>query len=207
MLQKGQTMSIYDHTEVRQRASLIQQYKSNEIISQEMDFCNNLGIILEGEVKLVHFTHDGKEIVLASLSENQLFGDFLLFSSDPYFPGHLIATKESRVVFIDKENVQCLLKHYAPFNEYFLNQLSDKAVNLNMHNKLLNLSNLREKIVFYLEKEQARLKKHKVLMHNKTRFAQYLNVQRPSLSRELKAMKQSKIIDYDRTYIWFIGNK
>ncbi len=199
-------MSIYNHEEVKKRASLVQRYKTNEIIYQEMDFCDSLGIILSGEVKLTHFTQEGKEIVLATLSENHLFGDFLIFSSDPYFPGHLIATKESRVVFINKNNVQYLIKHYPPFNVYFLSQLSDKAVHLNMHNKLLNLSNLREKITFYLEKNHSKLKNHKVFIHNKTRFAQYLNVQRPSLSRELSAMKKSKIIDYDRNYIWFTSN-
>ena len=179
-------------------------YEQGNIIYKEKDLCDRIGIIIEGKLTLVHHSFTGKEIVLGTLQRGDLFGDFLIFSSNPYYPGDLMSKQTSKVLFIPKEKLINELKEDFDFQYFYYSQLSEKALKLNIHNKILNLSSLREKIIVYLEINSSKLEKRKVYIPSKTEFASYLNIQRPSLSRELKSMKEDKIIDFDKKHIWLL---
>ena len=183
------------------------RFDINTTLFQEYDQCNQIGIITKGSLVLRHFSFDGKEINLGYLNNGDVFGDFLIFSEEPYFPGNLIALEPTEVIFITKSVLIKLLDLETSFRYYYIKQLSDKALKLNAHNKLLNLHTLREKIILYLEKSTSKLEKNKVKIQSKKALANYLNVERPSLSRELKRMKDDKIIDYNRHFIWLISPK
>ena len=179
-------------------------YESNKIIYQEKDQCNQVGIVREGKIELIHYSYEGRLIQLGQLEKGDIFGDFLIYSSHPYFPGILKSKTKSVIAFIPKKELTRMLQLDDDFRNYYLRQLSEKAFKLNIHNKILSLSSLREKIVLYLENNISTLEKNRVYVSSKTKLSEYFNVQRPSLSRELKRMKNEKIIDYNRHYIWFL---
>jgi len=54
----------------------------------------------------------------------------------------------------------------------------------------------------YLNQETSRLNSSRVPLTTKEALADYLNVARPSLSRELSLMKKAGLIDYDKRYIY-----
>ena len=181
------------------------QYLSDKIIHQEKDLCQRVGIITQGEVHLVHHSITGKAIIMGTLSKGDVFGDFLIFSSNPYYPGDLISKKPTTVIYLSKDELVNELRQDYDFQLFYNSQLSEKALKLNIHNKILNLPSIRERIIVYLEIHMSKLEKSKVFISSKTQLSNYLNIQRPSLSRELKKMKEAKIIDFDRRYIWFVN--
>jgi len=197
---------ILKDSNVRPYVSFACLYPKGYVLYKEMEKCTRIGIVLEGNIKMIHYTRDGKEIVLGELKENDFFGDFLVFSSTPYYPGNMVIEEDAKIVYVEKANIDSLLVHSKVFRTHFLKNISEKAVKLNYHNKLLNLDSMEDKIIFYLEKESSQLKTNKVLVKNKTTLAKFLNVQRPSLSRELKRLKAAKILDFDRDYIWLLNN-
>ena len=176
-------------------------YQKDNVIFQEYDLCERIGLVMRGELQLIHYTYNGEKRLLAKLTKGDLFGDFLINSIFPYYPGDLIAKKDSEISFLDKKSLNALLKKNDKFRHYFLSQLSDKALQLNHHNKILLQSSLREKINMWLSYEIIRHQSKKIMISSKEALANYLNVTRPSLSRELIHMKQEGIIDYTKKYI------
>lgn len=173
-------------------------YHKGMIIYYEHDVCDRLGVIISGQVRLVHYTNDGEERVLANLKSGDIFGDVLIHSSMPFYPGHLIASIKTEIAFIDMNKLDELLGKNQDFRICYLKQLSEKALNYNLHNKLLMQKSLREKIMMWLSYQR----QDKVKIESKEQLANFFNVQRPSLSRELGLMKREGLVDYDRHYIY-----
>ncbi len=68
--------------------------------------------------------------------------------------------------------------------------------------ELISESSIRKKISSYLLNEVNKKETNTVyLSFSKTKLASLLNIQRPSLSRELKRMKEDGLLRYDREKI------
>lgn len=181
--------------------SLKCSYKKDMVIFQEHDLCDRVGLVVKGQLLLNHYTFNGEKRTLAHLKQGDLFGDFLITSIFPYYPGDLVAETDADIVYLDKKSLNKLLKKHDYFRHYYLSQLSDKALQLNQHNKILLQSSLKEKINMWLSYEMIRHQSKRISITSKEALANYLNVTRPSLSRALMHMKKDGIIDYSRDYI------
>lgn len=184
--------------------SLKCQYKKDMIVYNEHDLCDRLGLIHSGELKLIHYTLNGDERVLATLKKGDVFGDFLINSITPFYPGNLVVSRACEVSFLEKDKLNDLLKSNELFRHYYLSQLSHKALMLNQHNKILLQPNLEEKISMWLSYETLSSQDNKIKITSKEELANYFNVARPSLSRTLSNMKEKALIDYDRHYIYLL---
>jgi CRP-like cAMP-binding protein len=75
--------------------------------------------------------------------------------------------------------------------------LAEKNFHLNNKIELLMLKGMREKIAAYLLNEfQKRNSSTFQIIPNRNELAEYLNVSRPSMCRELARMKDENILDY-----------
>ncbi len=193
------------HPSIRTYVSKPNRYEKGAIVCTESSYCDKIGIIIQGEVALIHYTINGREITLASLKENDIFGDFLIYTNKPFYPGNLIAQKPTIIQYIYREQLDALLKTSESFRKMYLTYISEKAMTMHRQNKLLMQPSIREKIHYYIARD-ATHHNHHVRYKNKTQLAKTLNVRRPSLSRELKKMREENIIDYDRNTLWFIDS-
>ena len=75
--------------------------------------------------------------------------------------------------------------------------LGEKNARLNEKIGLLTLKGMREKIAYYLisESNERKAKTFQVIL-NRTELAEYLNVSRTSMCRELTRMKKEGLIDF-----------
>lgn len=194
-------MSIFNHPDIIKYFSLSCHYQKGMIVYHEHDICDRLGLIIEGEVHMIHYTNQGEERILARLNPGDLFGDFLIHASLPYYPGNLVATKTSKIAYLDITALTYLMKTNDDFQHDYLRQLSEKALAFNQHNKILMQSTLREKILMWLNQQKHFYPQGKIPIQSKENLANYFNCQRPSLSRELANMKEEGLIDYNRYFI------
>ena len=67
--------------------------------------------------------------------------------------------------------------------------------------KVLSQKSIREKILFYLEQKTEHKHTNKIYIHSKKELAEYLNIPRPSLSRELIKLQEENIISFNKHYI------
>ena len=202
MLQIGDFMKEKLSKEILKEFSLNCRYPKDSFVCYENDLCDKIGYIKEGSLNLVHFTTNGEEKILAELKVGDIFGDFLINSEYPYFPGNLVCLEETTICFLDKSSLNKLLVSNESFRELYLKQLSNKALQLNQHNKILLQRSLKDKILLYINNRITTDKSFVIKINNKQALANYLNVTRQSLSREMKLMKKENLIDYNKKYIW-----
>jgi len=194
-------MNLLVDDDIRKAFSLVCKYPKDFVIYRENDICKRLGYIIKGNLVLIHYTKSGEERILAKLTTDDLFGDFLINSKYPFYPGNLICLSETEIVFLNRRDLDRLIGNNSNFRLFYLNQLSDKALKLNYHNKVLMQSSLREKILLYLDQKVLENKSRTIPINSKQSLANFLNVARPSLSRELTLMKKDGLIDYNKQEI------
>ena len=178
----------------------IKKYKQNVLLFHEGEECQNIGIILKGQLVISTITALNKEYTINILNKNDLFGDTLLFSEKTLYLGNGIISKDAEILLISKELLLEMFKDQQ-FLLNFLSLVSKKSMDLRNRLKLLSHKTIEERIMFYLDNEKKRLNTNKIPVKSKEKLAQLLNIPRPSLSRELIKLKKKKIIDYNRHFI------
>ena len=173
-------------------------YAKGMTIYVENDPCTTLGIVISGAVKMSHYRSDGSELVHAVIRAGAVFGDFLIFSSQPHYPGHLITLEESVIIHVPRARIEKLMSESESFRQEYLRHVSEKALELNDRQKLLGHHALEERILFWLTREQRRLNTNTVPHNGQETLAAILHVQRPSLSRALNRLRRQGTIGYDR---------
>ena len=80
----------------------VETYSKNQVIFKEGMLCDSIGILTSGSVDIVSYSFSGEEIIYNSLCKNQIFGNNLLFSSEPSYKGDVISKTDSTIVFVKK---------------------------------------------------------------------------------------------------------
>lgn len=174
----------------------VETFSKNQTIFFEGDECEEISILVSGEIQIISNTLDGRSIIYRKLKQGEVFGNNLLFSSDNCYKGDVVAVSESTLCFINKENLIKLLKTNDDFlYEYFRIQ-SDFGKELNGLIKVLTSKTSEEKVINYLK-----INGGKALIKSVTTFASELNMSRENLSRILsKMIKEKKIFKKGKLY-------
>ena len=180
----------------------INTYKKDEIIALEESKCTNLGMILEGKIEVQKIFPSGKVIALNNFSEGNIFGEALIFSEKNVYPSTIVSTDDTKIMFVQKNDIIKLCSRNDKFLNNFMTVLSDRILMLSGKIRNLSYETIRKKIANILLEEYKKQKTvFLTLPYSRKKMAEILNVQRPSLSRELINMKEEGIIDFDRNVI------
>ena len=172
-------------------------YEANHILFQEGDECLGLYYIKSGQGIIKNIYFDGNESIIRYINPGDVIGDILLFCNHAHFPATIIAKTKLTIGFIKKDDLLEIIKNDSKIAFLLLNKISSQAFDLNNRVKLLSKRSIRSKICYYLlniYKEKNSLTF--TLEYNKEQWADILNIERPSLSRELIKLKKEGIIDY-----------
>lgn len=175
-------------------------YKSKEIIFNIGDPVNYFGILLEGQVDLSIEDAFGNKTILSKLTAPALFAESVLIKEVEEIPLSVVAMTDVKIIFFDYKSYKSKnLSSKDKVQENLIKILANK--NLFMRDKLnlLSLSTSREKILYFLSTEaRKRHSKYFTIDFNISELAQFLNLNRSSLSRELSKLKKEGLIDYDK---------
>lgn len=167
----------------------VKTMKKNEILYREDDKCDSVSIVVSGEVKISTTSFEGKELIYNILHKNDVFGNNLVFSDEPFYKGDVIATKDTTVVIIKRENLVSLLQSNKDFMISYLNAQSNFSKKLNSTIKLLSYSSAEERFRFYLYSYNG-----KVQFKSVSELASILHLQRETLSRLLTKLEKENVI-------------
>lgn len=176
---------------------IIKEYKKDSLIFSELEKCDFLALILEGEVQISTLTYNDKEYTITLLNKFDTFGEFLLFSDTPYYLGDIIAKSNTKIAFISKNNLLNLLNDKVIL-ENFLKILSKKSMLNQEKIKVYSQNNIEDRILFYLFEESKKQNSKTIKIKSKENLALLLNIPRPSLSRSLIKLKEKSLIEYDK---------
>ena len=178
------------------------QVTKNSVIAHEGDLCENIGVIVSGKVDIISYAFKGKEMLLNSLKAGEIFGNNLIFSSDPIYRGDIVAKEKSVVAFINKENLVYLLQNNPDFLDLYLQAQSDKAKALTARIQLLSFPNAEERLFYYASKNNGVIE-----FKNVTALAATIGVQRETLSRLLTSLVERHLIKKEKGRIIFNKKK
>lgn len=181
-------------------------FKKNDFLALAGEPFEGLGVVLSGTVAVTKESPSGSRMILTILGPGEMFGEMAAFSQKRQWPATVVAQKNCTVFFLPPEKIvgQCE-KQCSGHKILILNMLriiSDKALMLNRRLEYLSIKNMRAKIsCFLLEQYKNAGKEMYVLPLSRNELADFLNVARPSLSRELSRMRDEGVIDFYRSSI------
>ncbi len=178
----------------------IRQYKKKEIITIEESEFTGIGLVLEGEVSLTKDNLAGDRLIIARIKTGDIFGEISAFVAESWLET-VTAQTDCQVLFISPDRIVGMCPHMCVGHRILiqntLHLVSEKAYVLHKKVEMLSLSSIRKKVATYLL-EQYYIKNTPVfkIPLKRNELAEYLHIQRPSLSRELANMKEEGLIEF-----------
>ena len=171
-------------------------YKPNQTIAYSISNRDIIGIIEEGYASLLRFDYDGKRTIVEELSTGDIFSD--MFVSTDSSELSVIATTNCKVTFIEYSE---LIKEFSSnkntliLMDNLFRIISQKLVSRNQRIELLTTRSIRNKLLKYFEL-QSKKNNSKTFNLNCsfTDLADYLSIDRSAMMRELKNLKDDKLI-------------
>lgn len=177
------------------------EYEKNETILWEGSTVTKVGIILSGHARSTKTDISGKLVIITLLEECSYIGVLLAASHNRKSPVSVQALDHLSVLFFPAEHIISSCRHSCRCHIKLLSNLLDgiaeKALILHDRNDCLIMPTVRDKILTYL----ARVANEKgnrsfMIPLDRNAMAEYLNVDRSALSRELGRMKKDGLIDF-----------
>ena len=179
----------------------VNPYKKGEVITIEDTPYDGIGIVLSGIATISKTNEVGERVIISQVQEGGVFGEMIAFAKKKRWPATVIAESDVEVMFIKPEAIthhcsrMCVGHRQLMVN--MLEILSMKALNLNRKVQYLSIKSMRGKICKFLSEEWSKNEKDFFdIPYNRNELAEFLNVSRPSMSRELKKMKEEGLIDF-----------
>ena len=185
---------------IEQSKIIYKEYNSNDLIFNEQTKCNMLAILIKGEVLISTITSNEKEEVFNTIYEGDAFGDILVFSSSHKYLGNVIATKKTKVAFIDRKTLLEVFTKNPNLLEEYLKHIADKSIAIKLQAKLLSHKNIEDRIMYYLSTKAD--DNNTIYIKSVTDLSKVLSLPRPSVSRSLSNLEDKGLINRNGKYIF-----
>lgn len=200
MVEKSRFYQNVDEKKLKKLLTTLQSnthfYKSNQTIAYSISNRELIGIIEEGSANLVRYDYDGKRSILEEMNEGDIFSDLFLAVDSAELS--VISTTDCKVTFIEyKDLIEEAKKSDTALIllDNLIQLMAKKLVKRNERIELLTTRSIRNKLLNYFEL-QAKKNNSKSfnLNYSYTDLADYLSVDRSAMMRELKNLKDDRLI-------------
>ena len=184
----------------------VRKLAKNDVANVAGDPFEGIGIILSGQAAVVKENSEGSRTILTILKPGDLFGEMAAFSGNGKWPATIIAQTACNIMYVPPEKIiaQCekACQGHRKLLMNMLGILSSRAMALSRKLEYLSMKSMRGRIAaFLLEQYKMTGQKTFLLTMNRNELADFLNVSRPSLSREMCKMKEDGLIDFHRSSV------
>ncbi|TEB11507.1 cAMP-activated global transcriptional regulator CRP [Pelotomaculum sp. FP] len=184
----------------------VSDYDKNELLTVTGERLSGLGIVLAGEVVVAKENAAGNRVIMAVNGPGEMFGEIAAFSEDGVWPASVVARGACSVMLLPAGkivgNCERSCGSHRLLITNMLNIVSNKALMLTRKVEYLAIRSLRGKISAFLLEQYKKTGKDTFMMPLKrNELADFLNVSRPSLSREMSRMRDEEVIDFHRDSI------
>lgn len=172
-------------------------YREQDIVWEQEAQYTSLGIVLQGSIQPTDISRKEPQII-QRFEAGACFGEAIAFGAHQSWV-EIRAVTPARILFIPAANilnhgndpeVVCVMKN-------LLIEISTKFAILNQKNHMLTEPRLRTRLLMYFNTLHAAPNGIRTMPFGQKELAQYLNVNRSALNRELSRMREEKIIEMD----------
>lgn len=193
---------LFEGVDLSKKAELLsaikiksKQFHKGDVIVSEGEKCQSIMEIEKGSVYAKNIFYDGHETIIRKLSKKSVFGEALIFSSNPFYKADFICETDTKINEILIKDILFLTSKNEEVKINLIKKISDNLIDLNNRIKILSKRTIQAKISEYLYLEYLKTGNMTFdIIYNKTELANLLNVERPSFSRKISEMIQKGII-------------
>lgn len=183
--------------------STVRSYHKEGLIAVEGDPYTGIGVILSGGVIVSKINEQGERVVISKFGQGQMFGEMIAFSRKDMWPATVSAIYDTEIISIDPSLIiNTCGKMCGSHRQLIMNMLtlvSNKALVLNKKVEYLSKKSMRGKLAKYIiEQKIGKATNNFEVDLNRNELSDFLNVSRPSMSRELGRMKEDGLIDFHK---------
>lgn len=178
-------------------------FMKNEKIIWENSAVSNVNVVLSGKARSFKTEISGKTVIVTTIKEGEYIGVLLASSRNRKSPVNVEAIEEVLLLSIPVANIVCRCKNRCLYHDLLLTNYLDIVAEKSMvlHDRIdcLIRNSVREKVLAYLNHYNKEQNSNYVTVPlDRNGMAEYLNVERSALSRELSNMKKESLIDYKK---------
>lgn len=182
----------------------IRNFENKDVITLEGESLQNIGIVLDGEVLVGKENDAGERVILEKIEQSGMFGEIGAFTTKRW-PATVIAKGKATILFFPANRINQVCGEacsgHLVMIENMMIIIANKAMKMNRKMEILTMKGIRKKICHYLLQEQKKAGRNTFYIPLKrVELAEYIDVTRPSLSRELGRMQDEGILKFERNY-------
>lgn len=182
----------------------VRWYERGAMIAIDGQPQHQIGLMLSGRVQTALEEEDGSRLLIGFFGPGDLFGEVAALSGQPVWSHSVQAVEPSEILLIPVDRLlhpcACFCPAHQRFTENLIAVLANKAMDLNRRLRFLRIKGMRAKLAAYLLEEARQAGARTFLIPlNREELSEYLNVARPSMSRELGRMRDDGLIDFYRS--------
>jgi len=176
------------------------------ILTRAGEKVDNITLILKGGAIKFRIKENGQNEAIEELVEGSTYGDVEGFLPSPRYSYSVVTSKETMILNVDISTIVTLSDEaYSPHQKLINNCLANlarKVLGLESDTQYLVIKSMRlklAKLIYDAYKEQKTLEVNLGL--NRNEMAEFLNVSRPSMSREMCRMRDEGMFEFRKELI------
>lgn len=174
----------------------INKYKQDEVLFFRGDVCENMMVVLQGNIVGQMIDLSGKTIEVETISFPRVLAPAFLFGQNNRFPVDGVA-KDNVVIFsVSKENFLQLISSNRQLLFNYLNIICTRSQFLSEKLNFISFKTINEKFASYCMKLYKKNNSKKFFLPmSQTRLSEFFAVSRPALARVIRQMVKDGIIE------------
>lgn len=182
----------------------VAEFRKNEVIFHTGDVTEEFGIILSGEIHIENIDLWGNRVILHNISDGQAFGETYAFCSEPIMVD-VTAVRDCKILFVNIGLLQSHSNNSRPwYNKMLYNLLilsTEKNLAWSSRVFCITAKSIRSRVMTYLSSEAVKRGTTEFnIPFDRQQMADYLNVERSALSKELGKMKKEGILTFHKNH-------
>jgi len=179
----------------------IKSFDADEYVFLAGDEVNYVAIIISGKVEIAKESLSGNKHIVAILGPADMFAEGIVCTVRRISPVSVQVKEDAKILTIPYERIIRSCGNSCSFHigiiQNMMAVLGEKNYSLNRKLELLAFKGMRQKLASYLLGiSQERNSNMFQIILNRTELAEYLNVSRTSMCREIAKMKDEGLIDF-----------
>ncbi len=173
-------------------------FNKDDILFHQDELCAEVNILIKGEIMMINYDEEGHESIFNVMEPGSFFGNNLLFSSHPYYLGHIIGVTNGQYLCLRKDDLITLLHSNKEFFHLYMQIIADKTINVTKRLKIMSIQNATQRFIAFLEYKDPLNKGFPII--SVTKLAKELSLPRETMSRIIsKLILEGKIIKINKT--------
>ena len=176
-------------------------YQKGKRIFSAGDIVDRMGLVISGSVTIESSDLWGNRTILSHIAPGQFFAEtYALLKGEPMLVD-VCVNEESRILFLRLDTLQSAEPWTAKITRNLLTISARKNLTLSLRSFHTAPKTVRERVTAYLNTEALRQRSRAFrIPYDRQQLADYLNLDRTALSKELGRMRDDGLIEFRKNH-------